>query len=559
MSLFKWSRKQAVRISEYLEAFIQGQLYTPEVLRGEQDTPDLISITPPVDEAELRIMHISDLHFGAAHFDKREHLLRSVRQLKPHLILVSGDIVDRPRPDYFRDAKEYLNQLADLSRYLLLCPGNHDRHGKVDLSEYMNRLLITRGPFDCKFIEFSDRFRLACFIFSSTPAEITESEQRPRAPFEELKQTIELLIQVRGWVDPAQLQKMRSWRDWLLENRHDAYRESLKIAALHHHPLPTSKSSYSQQFLILLNSGEVLDCLTDLEIDLAFHGHQHDPLIQGLRRGRSDKEMLVLSAGTATMSSKRGDEERGHSVSGDSGFFLVTVGDKNVRVEQYSYVNAFDLEYKFAQTRQLQRPRGKKRFLRYKVEMKWLIEWPSMDWSVIETHELVAAREGDAIYKYNFGCNFAAPFEELGFVVTRKRDGREIERPKILECRTGTTHDSVGDQMNTFSVDLALEPSLSCSRGSDDELTFSFKWPRGFEDLKMEGRVQSEISYEEELDEFLLEVELRGDRRIRNFLVLPKGDSPEDGLIDPGTGNLVRYRKVGVPKGLVFNYQLTHD
>src|SRR5947208_9506382 len=90
------STKQLLKISGYVEALIQARAFTPEMLRGRQDTPDVVTIAQPVSDPELRIIHISDLHFGIHHREKVDQLTRMIRQAKPHLIVVSGDIVDTP-------------------------------------------------------------------------------------------------------------------------------------------------------------------------------------------------------------------------------------------------------------------------------------------------------------------------------------------------------------------------------------------------------------------------------------------------------------------------------
>jgi predicted phosphodiesterase len=558
MDLLGWSTKRALQVSGFVEKFIEGRIYRSDLLRIPNQNPDVVDFSPPLEGSELRIMHISDLHIGLDHPTKRDHVVRLIHQLKPHLIIVSGDIVNTPSAANLRRAKEFLDLLATHCRMLLTCPGNHDRHGVVDLSDYMTGLDVLRGPYDCKFLELSDQFRVTAFLFNSTTAEVAAPDVDSRPLAESLKRSIEQMIQVRGWVDPVQLERMTAWRNHLLTTKHDAYRHSLKIAVLHHHPIPTSRSSYNEQFLILLNSGQVLDCFTDLGVDIVFHGHQHDPLIQSLRRGADDHEMVVLSAGTATKSSAQGEEENTKTVSRDSGLFLVTVGHDRLRVEEYNYANAFDLSYKFVPTRRLERERRRKRYLRYKVATKWVIQWPSMDLSVIDTHTLLASSDNVSSYEYGFGCNVPVPFEQLGFSTTRVSDGQTVSPPAIADLALNKTVDAVGDEIDMVNLTLTLDPPLCHRRGSDDVLTFSYKWPGGFEDLKADGRVQSDLSFAEPLDEFSLEVELQG-RDIKEFLILPEGPTAEQGLTKRVAANRFLYRRVGVPKGLVFNYQLTHS
>jgi predicted MPP superfamily phosphohydrolase len=552
----RWSTKQALKISGYVEALIEARAFTPEMLRSAQDTPDVITIPRPVSDPELRIMHISDLHFGAQHLEKVDHLLRMVRQGKPHLIVATGDIVNTPSPQNFQDAKTFLDQLAAMTDCLLMCPGNHDRHGMIDLSGYMKGFQLARGPYDCKYIKFNDRFQVAAFVFNSTPAQTSGGSLT-----EELKSNLEQLIQVRGWIDPAQLAKVQTWRDSLLTTRRDEYRSALKIAILHHHPLPTSRSSYLEPFLTLLNSGQVLDVFTDLGIDIVFHGHQHDPLVQSLRRGPGNREMLVLGAGTATKSSTGGAEERRREVSSDTGFFRVNVGDQAIEVQQFAYANAHDLPFKYVPIRRIVQKRGSQRFLRHRVSTKWIIRAPSMDWLAEERYSVLATSADDDVFNYTIGSNTHTEFADLGFSVTRQRDGGPL-RPPEFEHSHDSAVDAVGDVMHMFFVKCKLRPALSTSKGSDDVLSFAYRWPNGFADLKAAGTVQSDIVFAHFLDEWTFEVEFQGelegsDFAIREFLVLPSGETQEQGHIEKVSDKIVRYRKIGVPVGLWFTYRLT--
>ena len=78
------------------------------------------------------IAHLSDLHFGENEHEKVwDEVVRFINDdLRPHLILITGDIVNTPDPALFRRAKVELDRLRTRSkpefRYRV-CPGNHDR------------------------------------------------------------------------------------------------------------------------------------------------------------------------------------------------------------------------------------------------------------------------------------------------------------------------------------------------------------------------------------------------------------------------------------------------
>src|SRR5947209_2963606 len=81
-----------------------------------------------VSEAQVVILHISDLHFGAQDEDKVRAVLDVAREHKPDLVCVTGDIVNFPLPNYFKEARLFLEtKLAPLCGLnVFVVPGNHD-------------------------------------------------------------------------------------------------------------------------------------------------------------------------------------------------------------------------------------------------------------------------------------------------------------------------------------------------------------------------------------------------------------------------------------------------
>lgn len=70
-----------------------------------------------------RVLHISDLHFGAADLAKAEALIRIADILRPDLVVVSGDLTQRARSSQFKLARAFLDRMP---KPQLVVPGNHD-------------------------------------------------------------------------------------------------------------------------------------------------------------------------------------------------------------------------------------------------------------------------------------------------------------------------------------------------------------------------------------------------------------------------------------------------
>ena len=69
------------------------------------------------------MVHISDLHFGRTDDTVVEQLVHSVRQVKPDVVAVSGDLTQRARSREFERARAFLRSLPTPQ---IVVPGNHD-------------------------------------------------------------------------------------------------------------------------------------------------------------------------------------------------------------------------------------------------------------------------------------------------------------------------------------------------------------------------------------------------------------------------------------------------
>lgn len=70
-----------------------------------------------------RLVHLTDLHFGQDRPDLAGPLARAVRALAPDLVIASGDLTHRARPDQFRRAMDWL---GGLGAPVVTVAGNHD-------------------------------------------------------------------------------------------------------------------------------------------------------------------------------------------------------------------------------------------------------------------------------------------------------------------------------------------------------------------------------------------------------------------------------------------------
>src|SRR5215210_6153812 len=84
-----------------------------------------------------RLVHLSDLHFGAHDPRLVEAVERKADALQPDLIVISGDFTQRARTEQFREACQFLEGLRERGHEVLGVPGNHD----VPLYDVLRRFL----------------------------------------------------------------------------------------------------------------------------------------------------------------------------------------------------------------------------------------------------------------------------------------------------------------------------------------------------------------------------------------------------------------------------------
>lgn len=71
----------------------------------------------------MKLVHISDLHFGMHRQELIEPFLRHLAQIKPDIVIISGDLTQRATPEQFLLFNDFLQKLPGI---ILTVPGNHD-------------------------------------------------------------------------------------------------------------------------------------------------------------------------------------------------------------------------------------------------------------------------------------------------------------------------------------------------------------------------------------------------------------------------------------------------
>lgn len=273
------------------------------------------------------IMHISDVHLGDdlvvrsllrlrpwwQFVDQKvtDGLVAAIQNLKPDLIILSGDIVNKPKEKTFSVAATYLRKVFqkagfDINKNLLVIPGNHDvsffprKH-----TDDLERLKLYREFLRRLFDETSIETRKQRFVWVEPKNKLIvvclDSTLRDRFPLAE------------GQIGTNQLQWVRQKLTELARQLGSEYRDYVRIAVCHHHPVPIAGMSISSEsFMPLLDAGDFLSILDELRFQIVMHGHKHFPRMDS--RPRSDSSVLtIIGAGTATCKAVQEQQGQGNN------------------------------------------------------------------------------------------------------------------------------------------------------------------------------------------------------------------------------------------------------
>lgn len=214
----------------------------------------------------LSIVHLSDCHFGTILPGVCDGLVETVHELKPDLILITGDITQRARASQFRAAKHFTYRM--LPTPMIAVPGNHD----IPLLNPFGRFISPYHGFKKLFKDQLEKD----FIYGDVLVTGLNSTSRWR--------------HVQGAFDHERLHRR-------LEA--SALEPKVHIAAFHH-PMDCAKPQDEKN--LLKENHKVAEILAHHEVDLIVGGHIHDPFVTLSQRRYPEikRQMVITVAGTCT-------------------------------------------------------------------------------------------------------------------------------------------------------------------------------------------------------------------------------------------------------------------
>ncbi len=224
----------------------------------------------------LTLLHVSDLHFGPPyHAEVGEAVLRFASELKPDVIVASGDFTQRAREEQFRQAREFLDRLPKAP--LVVVPGNHD----IPLYRAAERVFSPYALYR-KYIS----------------EELDTVTDVPGARIVALNSTAPLRAVVNGRIHRWQLELARRAFEGTPDGTH-------RIVVAHHHFAPPPDWEGAD---VMPKAKRALDAFTRMRVDLILGGHLHRSYIGNSLDvyAGEDREHGIIIAQSGTSSSRRG-------------------------------------------------------------------------------------------------------------------------------------------------------------------------------------------------------------------------------------------------------------
>jgi 3',5'-cyclic AMP phosphodiesterase CpdA len=242
-----------------------------------------------------RIVHLSDLHFGAHDERLVEAVDTGVDALKPDLVVISGDFTQRARTEQFREACKFLERLRDRGHEVIGVPGNHDIPLYDVLRRFFSPLARYRRFIDetlCPFVELPG----VAVLGVNTARSLTFKDGRIN------KQQVEFIRETFARVAG----------------------ETMRVIVTHH---PLFALEVEGEVERAIGRQELaLDAVEESGVDMVLAGHNHHASSQDAsdlvtRAGG----VLVVQAGTATSTRVREQEQSFNTIDIADGSATITV------------------------------------------------------------------------------------------------------------------------------------------------------------------------------------------------------------------------------------------
>ncbi len=213
----------------------------------------------------MKILHISDLHFGPQRWEESDdNLLEKINSYNADIVINTGDSTSDGLEQEYRDAGDFLNRIT--CKYVISIIGNHDKRNMNahDLfKEYIGDTEIIYPSGEKEFTKkdiFLDR-KKTCIKDNYTDINLLKKINIDGKEALFIGIDLNLLYDDDGFIDESILD------DLSIKMRDMSY--DLLLLLIHHSLLGTNAAP-------LKNSQRVIDFINNQRIEYVFCGHTHE-------------------------------------------------------------------------------------------------------------------------------------------------------------------------------------------------------------------------------------------------------------------------------------------
>jgi 3',5'-cyclic AMP phosphodiesterase CpdA len=245
------------------------------------------------------LLHCSDLHFGPKHLPPvAAGLLALVERRRPDLVVISGDLTQRAKPEQFRAAQQFVERIPVPT---LAVPGNHD----VPLYRVWERVFAPFGAYRSHFSrDLEPVYRDDEMLVAGINTAYNWTWKGGRITSRRLHELGELLAAA-----PAR---------------------QFKVVVPHHQLIPPPNFGSRG---VLVNARRAMAALSAAGVDLVLAGHLHQSYVGSSEefypRGRPP--VVILHSGTTTSSRGRAAERRRNTCN------WVSFDERSLSVSHYAW------------------------------------------------------------------------------------------------------------------------------------------------------------------------------------------------------------------------------
>ena len=258
----------------------------------------------------MKIIHLSDLHFGTEENFIVVALKKAIEKAQPDLVIISGDFTQVGSAAEFELAQNFIQSL---SAPVFCVPGNHD---------------ITRYSLWERFFNPYKKFKK---YVEQSLFPVFKSKDVVIAGINSARRILPHWNWANGAISGGQLRHLET-----TFKIYDKNKTKRRVCVFHH---PVHKALEAPLDTVVFGARNALEALSALEVDLVLTGHVHHASVTTL--GDINHKTIYLSASTA-LSTRLRDQQ--------NGFNLVELGDKTMDIKIYSFENgSFKCVEKYSQ------------------------------------------------------------------------------------------------------------------------------------------------------------------------------------------------------------------